>query len=245
MDLQKMLSLTRQVIDTYQLIEPNDRIAVGISGGKDSMALLYILSKLRRFYPIPFHLNAITVDLGFPGMEYEETQQFCEKLHIPYTIVPTQIASIVFDERKETRPCSLCAKMRRGALNQKAHELGCNKIAYAHHRDDYVETLLMSLFFEGRFYTFAPYTFIDGIDLAVIRPFLKITEGQIKGFVQQYSIPIVTNRCPVDHTTRREEMKHLLKILKKQYPGIVDRLLHAAEYGAITDWEKMMERVKK
>ena len=245
MELQKILSLTRQVIDTYQLIEPNDRIAVGVSGGKDSLALLYVLSKLRQFFPIPFHLEAITIDLGFPGMEYERIHQFCQELSIPYTIVPTQIGSIVFEERKEPHPCSLCAKMRRGALNKKAHELGCNKIAYGHHKNDYVETLLMSLFFEGRFYTFAPYTFIDGIDLAVIRPFLKVTEGNIKGFVRKYDLPVMTNPCPADHSTRREEMKQLLAGLKKQYPDLSDRLLHAAEHGSIMDWEIMKERIKR
>lgn len=244
MNLQKMLSLTRQVIDSYQLIESNDRIAVGISGGKDSLTLLYILSKLRHFYPIPFQLEAITVDLGFSGMDYGEIRRFCQQLQIPYTVISTQIGPIVFEERKEAHPCSLCAKMRRGALNQKARELGCTKIAYAHHQDDYVETLLMSLFFEGRFYTFSPYTYIDGIDLAVIRPFLKVTEGNIKGFTKKYELPVVKNLCPADHTTRREEMKHLLSELKKKCPGVTNRLLHAAEFGAIEDWEKMKDRIK-
>lgn len=242
MDLQKMLSLTRQVIDQYRLIEPNDRIAVGISGGKDSLALLYTLAKLRRFYPIPFDLEAITVDLGFSGMDYSGIQTFCRELEVPHTIVPTQIGPIVFDERKEANPCSLCAKMRRGALNQKAKELGCTSIAYGHHREDYVETLLMSLFFEGRFYTFAPYTFIDGIDLAIIRPFLHVAEGSIKGFVRQYQLPVVQNVCPADHNTRREEIKHLLSDLKKQYPGLIHRLIHAAEHGGIEDWTRMNAR---
>lgn len=242
MELQKILSLTRQVIDKYRLIEPNDRIAVGVSGGKDSVALLYTLSMLRRFYPIPFELEAITVDLGFAGMDDPAIRTFCRDLQIPYTKVHTQIGPIVFEERKESNPCSLCAKMRRGALNQKAKERGCTKIAYGHHRDDYAETLLMSLFFEGRFYTFAPYTFIDGVDLAVIRPFLKVSEGSIKGFVNRYALPVVQNVCPADHATKREEIKHLLADLKKQYPGLVNRLLHAAENGAIQDWEIMKNR---
>ena len=192
MELQKMLSLTRQVVDQYRLIEPNDRIAVGISGGKDSLAILYTLANLRRFYPIPFDLEAITVDLGFSRMDYSGIQVFCRELEVPYTIVPTQIGPIVFDARKEPNPCSLCAKMRRGALNQKAKELGCTAVAYGHHR--------------------------------------------------RYQLPVVQNVCPADHNTRREEMKHLLSDLKKQYPDLINRLVHAAEHSSIEDWIRMNTR---
>lgn len=245
MELKKMLSLTRQTIEEYKLIELGDKIAVGLSGGKDSIALLYTLASLQKFYPIPFELEAITVDLGFEGMDFGEIHAFCRRLGIPYTVVSTQIGPIVFQARKETHPCSLCAKMRRGAINKKAQELGCNKIAYAHHRDDYAETLLMSLFFEGRFYTFAPYTFINGIDLSLIRPFLRVGEGSIRSFVNRYSLPVVTNLCPADHKTRREEIKQLMKTLKKNYPDLTDRLLHAAETSSIEDWLKMKTRISQ
>lgn len=158
MKLQRLLSLTRKAIDDYQMIQENDRIGVGISGGKDSLALLYALVSLSQFYPKKFTVHAITVDLGFKNQDFRAIQAFCEELHVPYSIVNTQIAPIVFEQRKEDNPCSLCAKMRKGALNGKAKELGLNKIAYAHHMDDVVETMLLSLFYEGRFHTFEPVT---------------------------------------------------------------------------------------
>ena len=156
MKLQKLLSYTRRAVDDYQMIASGDRIAVGISGGKDSLTLLYALHGLRRFYPNNFELQAITVDLGFPWFDLSKIEILCKQLEIPYTIVKSEIGQIIFQERKETNPCSLCAKMRKGALNEKAKELGCNKIAYAHHKDDVIETMLLSLLYEGRFHVFSP-----------------------------------------------------------------------------------------
>ena len=156
MKLQRLLSLTRQALDQYGLIQDGDRIAVGVSGGKDSLTLLYALHHLQRFYPKKYELQAITVDLGLGNMNLEPVRELCREFGIPYTVIPTEIGKVLFEIRKESNPCSLCAKMRKGAFNEKAKELGCNKIAYAHHRDDVIETMLMSLFYEGRFHSFSP-----------------------------------------------------------------------------------------
>ena len=170
MKYQQLLSITRKAVDEFHLIEKGDKIAVGISGGKDSLTLLYALAGLRRFYPNPFELEAITVDMGFGDFHTDKIQQLCDKLEVPYTVVPTEISKIIFQDRKESNPCSLCAKMRKGALNEVAKKLNCNKIAYAHHKDDVVETMLLSLIFEGRFHTFSPMTYWDRMDLTLIRP---------------------------------------------------------------------------
>ena len=172
MKLQQMLSYVRRALDDYHMIEDGDRIAVGISGGKDSLAMLYALNGLKRFYPKKFEIHAVTVDLGFQNLNLDKIQALCEKLQVEYTIVKTDIAKIVFDDRKESNPCALCAKMRKGALNDAIKAAGCNKVAYAHHKDDVVETMLMSLIFEGRFHTFSPVTYLDRMDLTVIRPMM-------------------------------------------------------------------------
>ena len=153
MKLQKLFSLTRQAIDDYQMIEEGDRIAIGISGGKDSLTLLYAMQGLQKFYPNHFELEAVTVDLGYPGFDLEPIRQLCQKLQVPYNVIPTQIGKIVFEERQESNPCALCAKLRKGAFNDRIKELGCNKVAYAHHKDDMVETMLLSLMYEGRFHS--------------------------------------------------------------------------------------------
>ena len=170
MQLQRLLSLVRQAIDDYQLIDAGDSIAVGVSGGKDSLVLLTALYHLRRFYPKPFTIQAITVNTGFPDFDLTPVQNYCDELSIPYTIIDTDIARIIFDERHETNPCSLCAKLRKGAFNQKALKLGCNKIAYAHHRDDLINTLFMSMIYEGNIHTISPKTNLDRTGLTLIRP---------------------------------------------------------------------------
>ena len=188
MKYQKLLSLTRQAVDAYHLIEEGDHIAVGISGGKDSLTLLCALHGLRRFYPVHFTLTAITVDLGFQNLDPEPIKRMCRTLKIPYKIVNTQIAQIIFEERKENNPCSLCAKMRKGALNAAIKDLGCNKIAYAHHKDDVIETMLLSLLYEGRFYSFPPKTYLDQMDLTVIRPLFFVDEADVIGFWHKYQL---------------------------------------------------------
>ena len=227
MKLQKLLSLTRQAIDTYGMIEENDKIAVGISGGKDSLTLLYALSHLRRFYSRKFDVVAVTVDLGFNNLALEEIREFCKKLDVEYHIIKTQIAEIVFQVREESNPCSLCAKMRKGALNDAVKELGCNKVAYAHHKDDLLESMMMSFLFEGRIHTFAPVTYLDRSKLTVIRPLLFLYEGDVKGFVKEYQLPVVKSPCPVDGSTKREDMKNLIKEINYKYPGSKTRMLHA------------------
>lgn len=220
MKLQRLLSLTRQAVDDYALIDSGDKIAVGISGGKDSLTLLYALHGLKRFYPNEFELSAITVDLGFENFDLSPVRSLCSELSVPFTVVPTDIGKILFETRKESNPCALCAKMRKGALNETAKQLGCNKIAYAHHRDDLIETMLLSLIYEGRFYAFSPKTFLDRTELTVIRPMIYVSEADVIGFKNRFSLPVCKNPCPVDGKTKREYVKQLTKQLNLQAPGV-------------------------
>lgn len=235
MTLQQVLSQVRRAADDYEMIQDGDKIAVGISGGKDSLTLLYALSMLRRFYPHPFELHAVTVDLGFENLNLGKIEALCKELDVPYTIVPTQIASIVFDQRKEKNPCALCAKMRKGALNEAIRGAGCNKIAYAHHKDDVVETLMLSLIYEGRFHTFAPVTFLDRMNLTVIRPLVYMKEADVIGFVHKHDVPVVKSPCPADGHTRREYVKQLLRQLNLENPGVKDRMFTAVQSG-LEEW---------
>ncbi len=236
MDIQKMLSLLRQAIDKYAMIGESDRIAVGVSGGKDSMALLYALKKLSAFYPKAFELCGICVDLGHPGADFSELQHFCEKIGVELSIVTTQIEQIAFEERKEKHPCSLCAKLRKGALVDEAQRLGCNKIAYAHHRDDFVETMLLSLLFQGRFYAFPPVTRFEDRNIEVIRPLMLAEESRIRGFVRRYEIPTMENPCPADGQTERAYVKKLLTEIEQAHPGAKKRMFRAITEGRIEDW---------
>lgn len=236
MKLQRLLSLTRQAVDDYALIDSGDKIAVGISGGKDSLTLLYALHGLKRFYPNEFELSAITVDLGFENFDLSPVQSLCSELSVPFTVVPTDIGKILFETRKESNPCALCAKMRKGALNETAKQMGCNKIAYAHHRDDLIETMLLSLIYEGRFYAFSPKTFLDRTELTVIRPMIYVSEADVIGFKNRFSLPVCKNPCPVDGKTKREYVKQLTKQLNLQAPGVKERLFHAITEGNIEGW---------
>lgn len=236
MKLQRLYSLTRQAIDHYHLIDTNDHIAVGISGGKDSLTLLYALNGLKQFYPKHFDLTAITVDLGYQDFDLSPVKKLCEQLSVPYRIVNTEIGKILFDTRKESNPCALCAKMRKGALNAAARELGCNKIAYAHHKDDLIETMLLSLIYEGRFYAFSPYTFLDRTELTVIRPMIFVSEADVIGFKNKYKLPVCKNPCPVDGHTKREYVKQLTRQLVNENPGVKERLFHAITEGNINGW---------
>ena len=239
MTLQQVLSQVRRAADDYEMIQDGDKIAVGISGGKDSLTLLYALSALRRFYPHPFELHAVTVDLGFENLNLGKIEALCKELDVPYTIVPTQIASIVFDQRKEKNPCALCAKMRKGALNEAIRGAGCNKIAYAHHKDDLIETALMSLLYEGRFYAFPPVTHLDRTDLTVIRPLMLVSEADVKGFRNKYQLPVCKNPCPMDGHTHREYVKNLIRTLNMDNPGVRERLFHAVINGNFEDWPRL------
>ncbi len=238
MKLQRLLSLVRQAVDQYEMIEEGDHIAIGISGGKDSLTLLWGLAHLQKFYPKHFSLSAITVDMGFDTMDLDPIRELCQEFQVPYEIVPTEIGKILFDIRKETNPCSLCAKLRKGALNNKALEMGCNKIAYAHHKDDLIETAMMSLLYEGRFYAFSPVTHLDRTDLTVIRPLMFVSEADVKGFRNKYQLPVCKNPCPMDGHTRREYVKNLIHTLNMENPGVKDRLFRAVIEGHIDGWPK-------
>lgn len=239
MKLQQLMSLARQAIDDYHMIENGDRIAVGISGGKDSLTLLYALHGLMRFYPQRFTLCAVTVDLGFDNLHLEQIKQLCDKLNIPYHIVRTEIAQIVFETRKESNPCSLCAKMRKGALNEAMLAAGCNKIAYAHHKDDVIETMMMSLLYEGRLHTFQPVTHLDRTGITVIRPLIYLNEADIIGFVRKNQVPVVKSPCPVDGHTRREYIKQLIRNLNLENPGVKERMFTAVQNSQLDGWQKI------
>lgn len=227
MELQRLYSYTRKALDEYSMIQDGDKIAIGVSGGKDSLTLLYALAGLRRFYPKHFDLIAISVDLGFGIQDFTEIHGLCESFDIPLYIVPTEINQIVFIDRKESNPCSLCAKMRKGALNDKAKELGCNKIAYAHHKDDIIDTMLLSLIYEGRFHSFAPVTYLDRMQLYVIRPLMFISEVEIIGFKNKMGLPVAKNPCPADGHTKREYVKNLIETINHENPGVKERMFSA------------------
>lgn len=236
MKLQRLLSLTRQAIEKYNMIQEGDHVAVGLSGGKDSLTLLYALHHLQKFYPKHFTLSAITVDLGLGNMDLDPVRALCGGFNLPYEVVPTEIGKVLFEVREESNPCSLCAKMRKGALNAKALEMGCNKIAYAHHRDDLIETAMLSLMYEGHFYAFSPYTWLDRTNLAVIRPLLYATEAEVIGFKNKYKLPVCKNPCPMDGHTKREYVKNLLSQMQKDNPTVKDCLFHAVVTGNIKGW---------
>lgn len=242
MKLQQLLSFSRKAVDEYQMIETGDKIAVGISGGKDSLTLLYALAGLRRFYPKPFDLIAITVDLGYEKFHTEKIEKLCQELDVPYHVVKTVIARILFEERKESNPCSLCAKMRKGALNEAVKKLGCNKVAYAHHKDDIVETMILSLIFEGRFHSFSPKSYLDRMDLTVIRPMMYVNEADVIGFQRKYDLPVEKSRCPVDGLTKRQYAKDLIHQLELDHPGARQRMFTAILNGNIEGWPVRLTR---
>lgn len=227
MKLQKLYSYTRKAIDDYEMINEGDKIAIGISGGKDSLTLLYALSGMRKFYPKKYELAAISVDLGLGIQNMDKIKELCDSLEVPFYIEKTEIGNIVFDIRKEKNPCSLCAKMRKGALNNKALELGCNKIAYAHHKDDIIETMMMSFIYEGRINSFAPVTHLEKTGLYVLRPMMYVSEAEVIGFKNKYQLPVAKNPCPVDGHTKREYIKKLISEINKENPGVKERMFTA------------------
>lgn len=236
MKLQRLLSLTRKAIKDYQLISENDKIAIGISGGKDSLTLLYALANLQKFYPVPFSICAITVDLGYPNFDTSKISDLCTKLNVPYYVVKTQIADILSQKTDNKKPCSLCAKMRKGALNNKALELKCNKVAFAHHKDDLIETMFLSLLYEGRFHSCSPKTHWIHSNLTLIRPLIYVNETDIMAFEKNFSLPTLKNPCPVDGHTKRTMVKNIVKELNKQIPGCKNRIFRAILDGNFEDW---------
>lgn len=238
MELQRLLSYTRKAVDDYSMIKSGDKIAVGISGGKDSLTLLYALHGLRRFYPNNFEIEAVTVNAGIEGMDFSPISRLCDELDVNYTVIDTDIYDIVYNIRRESNPCALCAKLRKGAFNKKAAELGCNKIAYAHHKDDVIETFMMSLLLEGRVHTFSPVTYLERSGLTLIRPLIYVNEADVIGFRNIYNLPVVKNLCPADGETRREYAKNLIKSLNKDLPGTHDRIFTAILNGTFDGWDE-------
>ena len=234
--MQKLMGLVRRCVDDYHMIESGDKIAVGISGGKDSLVLLMLLAGLREYFDKPFELEAITIDMGL-GMDYTGIAQLCEQWKVPYSLIKTEIGPIIFDYRKEKNPCSMCAKMRRGALNQAILERGFHKLALGHHYDDAVETFVMSLLFEGRISCFQPVTNLDRTGIVQIRTLLYIHEKTVDNFAQREKLPVLTNRCPVDKTTKREEVKQLIFQLSQTYPDLKERIFGAMQRYPLPEWE--------
>ena len=234
--MQRIVGLVRRCIEDYDMIQPGDRIGVGVSGGKDSLALLVLLAELKKYNHKPFELEAITIDMGL-GMDYSGVQSLCDQLVIPYVQVKTEIGPIIFDYRKEKNPCSMCAKMRRGALNQALLDRGLNKLALGHHYDDAVETFLMSLLFEGRISCFQPVTDLDRTGIIQIRPMLYVHEKTVDTFAARQKLPVVENRCPVDKQTKREEIKNLVYDLSATYPELKERVFGAMQRLPLPEWE--------
>ncbi len=234
--MQHLMGLVRRCADDYAMIEAGDRIAVGVSGGKDSLTLLVLLAGLRKYYPKPFDLHAITIDMGLPGMDFTPVQQLCESLDVPYTLVKTQIGEVIFDIRKEKNPCSMCAKMRRGALNDVILEKGFNKVALGHDYDDAVETFLLSLFYEGRLSCFQPVTYLSRTGVTQIRPMLYLGEKAVENFTRRQNLPVVHNTCPADKSTKRQEVKDLLVQLQKQYPDLKTKIFGAMQRLPLPEW---------
>lgn len=234
--MQKLIGLVRRCIEDYNMIQAGDRIGVGVSGGKDSLALLVFLAELRKYNSHPFEVEAITVDLGF-GMDFSPLEDLCRSLDVPLTVVKTEIAPIIFDYRKEKNPCSMCSKMRRGALNQALLDRGLNKLALGHHYDDAVETFMMSLIYEGRISCFQPVTDLDRTGIIQIRPMLYLHEKTINSFADRMKLSVIHNRCPVDKRTKREEIKKLVYDLSATYPDLRERIFGAMQRLPLPEWE--------
>lgn len=234
--MQKLMGLMRRCIQDYDMIQKGDRLAVGVSGGKDSLVLLKLLTGLREYSDREFAVEAVTIDMGL-GMDFSGISQLCGELNVPFNLVKTEIGPIIFDYRKEKNPCSMCAKMRRGALNQALLDLGINKLALGHHYDDAVETFVMSLIYEGRISCFQPVTNLDRTGIIQIRPMLYIHERTVDAFAQRMELPIVENRCPADKHTKREEIKKLVYDLSSTYPDLKERIFGAMQRLPLPEWE--------
>ena len=239
--MNRILSLVRRCVEDYDMIQAGDRVAVGVSGGKDSITLLAALARLREFYPKPFTVEAYTLDMGHVdggvGMDFAPVAEYCKQIDVPFTLLPSEIHHIIFDLRKEKNPCSMCAKMRRGALNQAILDKGFNKLALGHHYDDAVETFLMSLLFEGRINCFQPVTNLDRTGIVQIRPMLYIHEKTLDNFAARMNLPVLQNRCPVDKITKRGEVKQLIFELSKTYPDLKERIFGAMQRYPLAAWE--------
>ncbi|MBC3797113.1 tRNA lysidine(34) synthetase [Acetobacterium tundrae] len=232
--MKKILGPLRRGVEKYEMIKPGDRIAIGLSGGKDSTALLVAMKRFQTFSPVPFELEGITLDMGFGGMDLSPLVALCASLDVPYTIKKTAIGPIVFKERHEKNPCSLCARMKRGALHNLALEQNCRTIALGHHADDAIETFFLSLFYEGRINTFSPVTYLDRKAITLIRPLIFVKERDIISYFKIKNLPVIESTCPANGFTKREDIKNMIKDLRKTIPDLDDRVL-----GAIQNKEQL------
>ena len=237
--MQRVIGYMRKAITEFHMIEDGDRIAVGVSGGKDSLLLLHALSLYRKFSHKNFTVTAVTVTMGLEPFDLSGIRALCEELEIPYIVKETQIGEIIFEYRQEKNPCALCAKMRRAVLAKACQELGCNKLALGHHREDAIETLMMSLLYEGRFHTFHPKTYLSRSNITVIRPLIYLPEKHVKHMLRVLELPVVKSPCPADGHTKREDMKQLMNELKQRFPDAPERFLHALQQDKQYDlWQK-------
>ena len=234
--MQHILGLVRRCVEDYNMIEAGETVAVGVSGGKDSLLTLTALARLRAFYPKPFQVQAITLETGMPDMDFSPVADYCEQLDVPYIRIAVPVYDIVFRERQEKNPCSLCAKLRRGALHTAAQELGCNKVALGHHLDDAVETFYMNLWREGRIGCFSPVTYLSQRDLTLIRPMLLATEYEVQCAVREAGLPIVKSRCPADGVTVREQTKEFVQERCRTDHAFRQKTLHALQESGIDGW---------
>ena len=235
--LNDFTGTVRRAVDDYDMIREGDRVAVGVSGGKDSLLLLLALRHLQSFYPRHFDLEAITIELGFEGMDFAPVAALCKELDVPYTCIKTDIKEIVFDVRQEDNPCSLCAKMRRGALNDAIRARGISKLALGHHFDDAVETFLLSLLFEGRISCFRPVTYLDRSGVTQIRPLIYAGEQKIANLAAELQLPVVENPCPQDKGSKRYEVKQLLKTMSAEYPDMKSKIFGAMQRQPLPGWQ--------
>ena len=266
--MQHILGRVRRCVEDYHMIEPGETVAVGVSGGKDSLLTLVALARLRAFYPVAFQVHAITLETGMPGMcfdavadlcrelevpytrisvpvyqSFDEVAELCRRLGVPYTRIQTPVYQIVFEERREKNPCSLCAKLRRGSLNTALGELGISKIALGHHFDDTVETMLMNLLFEGRIGCFQPVTYLDRSGITQIRPLLYCHEDEVRRAAERLRLPVVQNPCPANGSTRRQEVKELLVQLEQRYPNLRQKIFGAVQRYPLYGWN--LEEMEK
>ena len=236
--MQKLTGGMRAAIEKYHMIGEGDRIAVGVSGGKDSVALLVGLCELRRYFPLHFEIVAVSLDPCYNNKEtdYSKIQSICDGYQTPYVIRRTELAKVIFETRREKNPCSLCSRMRRGALDDLAKENGCNKVALGHHMDDAAETFLMNLFRGGRIGCFSPETYLSRKDLTVIRPMVLMQEREIAAAAARLALPVVKSRCPADGNTQRERTKELILELEKEYGGLRENIVGAMMRKGMDGW---------
>ena len=236
--MKRITSLVRRAVEDYDMVSDGDRVAVGVSGGKDSLALTASLAALSRYYPKKFTVVALTLDMTGNG-DFSRIADFCRELGVEYHVKPTNIREVVFDIRKEPNPCALCAKLRRGALNNMAIEYGCRRVALGHHMDDVLETFMLSLLYEGRINCFSPVTYLDRTDIYSIRPLIYVREGDIRGTAERLALPVQKSGCPADGITKRADMKKIIRELEGEtYAGLKKRLFTAISQSGISGWDK-------